>query len=95
MRAAVKALESIGADWTLLDQLPAEDRERLQKAVAAIHNPDRVMRRRRLKEARRAQRTAQVQREEDVLHGDGDPDAAPEAGVHDAERVSAGEETGA
>ena len=58
VRAAVKALESIAADWTLLDLLPAEDRERLQKAVAAIHNPDRVARRRRLKEARRAQRTA-------------------------------------
>jgi NAD(P)-dependent dehydrogenase (short-subunit alcohol dehydrogenase family) len=71
VRAAVKALESIGADWTLLDLLPAEDRERLQKAVAAIHNPDRVMRRRRLNEARRAQRTAQAQREEDVLHATG------------------------
>jgi NAD(P)-dependent dehydrogenase (short-subunit alcohol dehydrogenase family) len=71
VRAAVKALESIGADWTLLDQLPAEDRARLQKAVAAIHNPDRVMRRRRLREARRAQRTAQVQREEEVLHATG------------------------
>jgi hypothetical protein len=71
VRAAVDALESIGANWSLLEQLPAEDRERLQKAVAAIHNPDRVMRRRRLKEARRAQRTAEVQREEDLLHGTG------------------------
>jgi hypothetical protein len=88
VRAAVKALESIGADWTLLDLLPAEDRERLQKAVAAIHNPDRVMRRRRATDGGGSTRGARAAR-------DRDPDAAQEAGLHDAERFSAGEEIGA
>jgi NAD(P)-dependent dehydrogenase (short-subunit alcohol dehydrogenase family) len=71
IRAATEALEAIGADWTLLDQLPPEDRERLQKAVAALHAPDRIMRRRRLKEARREQRAAEVRRGEEILHGTG------------------------
>ena len=71
VRAAAKALEEIGADWTLLDQLAPEDRERLHKAVAALHNPDRIVRRRRLKEVRRERKAAEVQREEDVLHGTG------------------------
>jgi NAD(P)-dependent dehydrogenase (short-subunit alcohol dehydrogenase family) len=71
IRAAIEILESIGLDWTLLDRLPAPERERLQKAVAAVHNPDRIQRRRRLKEARRAERAAEVKREEEVLHGTG------------------------
>src|SRR6185436_5585628 len=71
VRAVVDTLESLGGDWTLLDRLPPEDRERLHKAVAALHNPDRIQRRRRLKEARKAQRSAEVQREEEVLHSTG------------------------
>jgi NAD(P)-dependent dehydrogenase (short-subunit alcohol dehydrogenase family) len=71
VRAVTEVLEAIGADWTLLEQLPAETRERLQKAVAAIHNPDRVARRRRRKEERRERRAEEVDREEEVLHGTG------------------------
>jgi NAD(P)-dependent dehydrogenase (short-subunit alcohol dehydrogenase family) len=71
VRAATALLEQIGADWTLLDQLPAQERERLHRAVAVLHNPDRVARRRRLKEARRERKAAEVQREEAVLHGTG------------------------
>jgi len=71
MRAAIENLEAIAADWSALERLPAQDRERLQKAVAAIHNPDRVARRRRLKEVRRERKAADIRREEEVLHGTG------------------------
>jgi NAD(P)-dependent dehydrogenase (short-subunit alcohol dehydrogenase family) len=71
LRAALAALESIGADWSLLEGLPAEDRERLHKAIAAIHTPDRVARRKRQKEAKKARRLEAIQREEQVLHGTG------------------------
>jgi NAD(P)-dependent dehydrogenase (short-subunit alcohol dehydrogenase family) len=71
IRAVAEILEALGGDWTLLEQLPAAERERLQRAIAALHNPDRVQRKRRLKEARRAQKTAKVEREEQLLHGTG------------------------
>ncbi|HVJ12096.1 MAG TPA: SDR family oxidoreductase [Burkholderiales bacterium] len=71
IRAAAETLEALGADWALLDQLPSEERERLLKAVAALHNPDRIARRRRLKEARRERKAAAIRREEEVLHGTG------------------------
>src|SRR5687767_2223167 len=66
-----ETLETLGADWALLDQLAPEERARLLKAVAALHNPDRVARRRRLKEARRERKAAEIRREEEVLHGTG------------------------
>jgi NAD(P)-dependent dehydrogenase (short-subunit alcohol dehydrogenase family) len=66
-----ETLETLGADWALLDQLLPEERARLLKAVAALHNPDRVARRRRLKEARRERKEAAIRREEEVLHGTG------------------------
>ena len=71
LRAATEALEAMGANWALLDLLPPEERARLLKAVAALHNPDRVARRQRLKEARRERKAAAIQREEEVLHGTG------------------------
>jgi NAD(P)-dependent dehydrogenase (short-subunit alcohol dehydrogenase family) len=71
IRAATETLEAIGADWTQLEQLSPEDRERLHKAVAALHSPDRVVRRQRLKAARRERKAAEVRREEEVLHGTG------------------------
>jgi NAD(P)-dependent dehydrogenase (short-subunit alcohol dehydrogenase family) len=71
LRAATEALEAASADWALLDQLPPEDRERLLKAVAALHNPDRIARRRRLKEARRERKAAAIRREEEALHATG------------------------
>src|SRR3954468_3429891 len=71
VRAVTEILEALSADWTLLEQLPAEARERLQRAVAGLYNPDRVSRRRRLKEARRERRAEEVQREEETLHGTG------------------------
>jgi NAD(P)-dependent dehydrogenase (short-subunit alcohol dehydrogenase family) len=71
LRAAIAALETIGADWSLFDSLPVEDRERLHKAVATIHNPDRTARRKRQKDAKKARRQEAIRREEEVLHGTG------------------------
>src|SRR5258706_9873153 len=60
-------LELIGADWKLLDRLPAEERERLHKAVAQIQEPDPVARRRRLKAQRRERKVAENRREDEIL----------------------------
>jgi plasmid stability protein len=40
LRAARHLLESVAADRQLLDQLPAEDRQRLHQAVAQVYHPD-------------------------------------------------------
>jgi NAD(P)-dependent dehydrogenase (short-subunit alcohol dehydrogenase family) len=71
LESLTQTLETLGSDWALLDQLPAEERARLLKAVAALHNPDRVARRQRQKEARRERKAAAIRREEEVLHGTG------------------------
>ncbi|HVJ10290.1 MAG TPA: SDR family NAD(P)-dependent oxidoreductase, partial [Burkholderiales bacterium] len=71
LESLTETLETLGSDWALLDRLPAEERARLLKAVAALHNPDRVARRQRLKEARRERKAAEIRREEEVLHGTG------------------------
>jgi NAD(P)-dependent dehydrogenase (short-subunit alcohol dehydrogenase family) len=71
LRAATELLEAMGANWALLELLPPEERARLLKAVAALHNPDRVARRRRVKEARQERKAAAIRREEEVLHGTG------------------------
>ena len=71
LRHAAELLESIDADRTLLDHLPAEDRERLHRAVAQMYNPDPAARRRRQKAAERARSGAETQRADAVLHETG------------------------
>ena len=71
VRATAELLEFIAADWGVLDRLPAEERERLQRAVAGVFNPDPVARRQRLKENERAKKAEQVKREEEALHSTG------------------------
>src|SRR6185369_10442843 len=71
VRRASATLEEIGADWTLLERLPTAERDRLHKAVARLHEPDPIVRRRRLKEARRQRKAAENRREDQVLHGTG------------------------
>ena len=71
LRAATELLESIAADRLLLDQLPAEDRDRLHQAVAGVYHPDPIARRRKMKAAERERRAAEIRREEAVLHGTG------------------------
>jgi NAD(P)-dependent dehydrogenase (short-subunit alcohol dehydrogenase family) len=67
LRSAAELLEAIDADRTLLDRLPAPDRERLHCAVAQVYNPDPVARRRRQKAAQRERSTAQILRDSAVL----------------------------
>jgi len=64
IRAATDLLERIAADYTLLERLPAADRERLQLAIAAVYLPDPVARRRRVKAAERARRIAAAEKDE-------------------------------
>ncbi len=45
VRAVTALLESIAADWSVLDRLPDDERRRLHLAVAAVYNPDPVSRR--------------------------------------------------
>ncbi len=71
VRTVTELLELIGADWKLLDRLPAEERERLHKAVAQIQEPDPVARRRRLKAQRRERKVAENRREDEILHRTG------------------------
>ena len=65
--AAIELLERLAADRTLLDQLPAEDRDRLHRAVAELYNPDPIARRRRVKAVERDRMAAQAQRAGAVL----------------------------
>ena len=71
VRAAIELLESIGADWRLLDRISATDRERLHQAIAHVFHPDPIARRRRVRAMERERRAADIQREEAVLHGTG------------------------
>jgi NAD(P)-dependent dehydrogenase (short-subunit alcohol dehydrogenase family) len=71
LRRAAELLESLDAERGLLDQLPAEDRERLHRAVAQMYNPDPAARRRRQKAAERARSEALTQRADAVLHETG------------------------
>ena len=71
LRGAVELLEQIGTDHSLLATLPADDRGRLQRAVARVYHPDPVARRQRLKAAERVRNSEQVQREDAVLDNTG------------------------
>ena len=53
LRSAVELLERLAGDRALLEQLPAQDRERLYRAVAELFNPDKLARREMLKAAAR------------------------------------------
>ena len=67
LRSATELLESIAADRTLLDRLPAPDRERLHQAIAQVYNPDPVARRRMMKAVERERNAAQTRRDGAVL----------------------------
>jgi NAD(P)-dependent dehydrogenase (short-subunit alcohol dehydrogenase family) len=71
VRQTTAFLEWIDAERGLLSELPAEDRQRLHRAVAQLHNPDPVARRQKQKAAERARSEAQIQRAEEVLHETG------------------------
>ena len=67
VRRATEVLETLAADWGLLERLPAEIRERLHRAVARVHSPDPRARRTRVKAAERQRKAAETTRDDAVL----------------------------
>src|SRR5215475_14242364 len=64
-------LERIAMDRSLLEDVPADERERFLKAVANVYHPDRVERRRMAKVVDKQRKAARVTRDETVLHETG------------------------
>ena len=71
LRAIADLLERIAKDRSLLEDVPAEDRERFLKAVAEVYHPDRVERRRMAKVVDKQRKAARVKRDDSVLHETG------------------------
>ena len=71
VRSAAELLEGMAEDRAPLEQLPTEERERLQRAVAEFYHPDPVARRRRLKAAERERAAARTERVGAVLQETG------------------------
>jgi len=67
LRSATEFLESIAANHAVLKGVPAGDRERLQRVIAEIYNPDPLARRRMLRDAERLRTAARTQRVDAVL----------------------------
>ena len=65
--AATEFLERLAADWSLLDQFPAEDRARLHRAIAGLSVAEPRAKRQRVRRVERQRREEQVRREEAVL----------------------------
>jgi NAD(P)-dependent dehydrogenase (short-subunit alcohol dehydrogenase family) len=57
LRSATELLESIASNRAVLSGIPVQDRERLHRAIAEVHNPDPIARRRMVRAAAR-ERTA-------------------------------------
>jgi NAD(P)-dependent dehydrogenase (short-subunit alcohol dehydrogenase family) len=64
-------LERIAMDRSLLEDVPADDRERFLKAVANVYHPDRVERRRMAKVVDKQRKAARVRGDDEVLHETG------------------------
>ena len=71
IRAATALLEAVADDGSLLDGLSADERQRLQQAVARVYHPDPVLRRQRLKAAERERNAAQLRQDDGVLDATG------------------------
>ena len=71
VRAVTDLLEYLAADWQLLDQLPAELRERLHRAVAGLVAPNHRAYRRRNKALARERRAQSISRQDAVLNETG------------------------
>jgi NAD(P)-dependent dehydrogenase (short-subunit alcohol dehydrogenase family) len=71
VRAAAELLESFAADRQSLDRLPADDRQRLHRAVAQAYHPDPGARRIKMKAAEKARHALKIQAEDAVLNQTG------------------------
>src|SRR5687767_14296754 len=64
LRDAIALLEAIASDRTVLEGVPAEDRQRLLQAVALVYSPDRSERRRMAKTAARERKAERVKQDQ-------------------------------
>jgi NAD(P)-dependent dehydrogenase (short-subunit alcohol dehydrogenase family) len=64
LRDAIALLEAIASDRTVLEGVPAEERQRLLQAVALVYSPDRSERRRMAKAAARDRKAERVRQDE-------------------------------
>ena len=64
LRDTIALLESIASDRTVLEGVPAGDRQRLLQAVALVYSPDRAERRRMAKAAARDRKAGRVKQDE-------------------------------
>jgi len=64
LREAIDVLEAAGADWRQLHQLPPDERARLLRAVALLHERDPVVRRKVAKATARERKAALIARAE-------------------------------
>jgi NAD(P)-dependent dehydrogenase (short-subunit alcohol dehydrogenase family) len=64
LREAIALLEAIASDRSVLEGVPAEDRQRLLQAVALVYSPDRSERRRMAKAAARDRKAGRVKQAE-------------------------------
>jgi len=64
LRDAIALLESIASDRTVLEGVPAGDRQRLLQAVALVYSPDRAERRRMAKAMARDRKAGRVKQDE-------------------------------
>jgi len=67
MLDAIAALEAMAADRTLIEALPADQRARLQQAVARVYEPDPHARRQRLKALERQRNADNIKRADALL----------------------------
>jgi NAD(P)-dependent dehydrogenase (short-subunit alcohol dehydrogenase family) len=71
VRAVIDVLEQYASNRDLLNDLPKEDRQRLQVAIAEIYNPDPVARKKRLKMDEKRRRAAAAAKDEARLNQTG------------------------
>src|SRR5947209_17145739 len=71
VRSATRLLESIALNPEPLRALPAEERERFERAIAAAFLPDPEARRRAFRDEARQRRAMRAQRADDVLNETG------------------------
>ena len=71
LRRIADLLERIAMDRSLLEDVPAEERERFLKAIANVYHPDRVERRRMAKVVDKQRKAVRVRRDDTVLHETG------------------------
>jgi NAD(P)-dependent dehydrogenase (short-subunit alcohol dehydrogenase family) len=64
LRDAIELLEAIASDRTVLEGVPAEDRQRLLQAVALVYSPDRSERRRMAKAAARDRKARRIEQDQ-------------------------------